>query len=109
MMPQQEAGEPIQGQSSPTYGRYEENQSYAYDPSYQQPTQDRAADKVYAPPVAGNKNFAILTAFGMSLVALIVLAVICLIAVGGSAGWISFCAASLAIFIIGAVAIDKIK
>ncbi len=50
-----------------------------------------------------------LVAMGMALAALMAFAVICLIIVGGTAGWVSFCAACLATFIVAVVAIDKIK
>ncbi len=108
MMPQSEANQSTNEQVDPAYGRYEGEQAYAhqqFETPYQQP---RSASKVYA-PAPDNKNVLRLIAFAMALVALIVFGVLCLIFVGGTAGWISFCAASLAIFIIAVVAIDKIK
>ena len=111
MMPQRESNEQIHAQVDQDYGRYEGDQTYAhsqFETPYQQPAQERSAGKVYT-PASDNKNVLRLIAFGMALVALLAFGVLCLIFVGGSAGWISFCAASLAIFIIATVAIDKIK
>lgn len=109
MMPQKEASDPIYEHADPTYGGYEGNQAYAHSPfetPYQQPL--GGAGKLYA-PAPDNKNVLRLVAMGMAMVTLIVFAVLCLIFVGGGGGWISFCAASLAIFIITVVALDKIK
>ena len=111
MMPQREANQSTDEQVDSTYGRYEGDQTYArqqQDTPYQQPLQGGTAGKIYV-PAPDNKNVMRLIAFAMALVALIVFGVLCLIFVGGTAGWISFCAASLAIFIIAVVAIDKIK
>lgn len=114
MMPQREADESIYGQADPLYGGYEGDQTsqahaqQQFEPPYQYPLREEMAGKLYAHP-ADNKNILRLIAFGMAMVALIVFAVICLIFVGGSGGWISFCAACLATFIIAAVVIDKIK
>lgn len=108
MMPQRETSE--SGQSS-TYGGYEGEQAYnqqQFESPYQHQSAAGRAGKLY-PPTPDNKNVLRLIAFGMSLIALIVLAVICLIIVGGVGGWVSFCAATLAIFIIAVVAIDEIK
>jgi hypothetical protein len=107
MMPQREAYE----QAGSTYGGYEGNQADAhqqfetYDP---QLLQEERVAKVYV-PAHDNKNMLRLIAFAIAMVTLIVLAVLCLILVGGTGGWISFCAASLAIFIMACVAIDRIK
>jgi hypothetical protein len=111
MMPQREAGSPIDEQAGSTYGGYEGNQADAYqqfETSYQQPLQEERAAKVYA-PAHDNTNTLRLTAFAIAMGTLIMLAVICLVFVGGPGGWISFCAAALAIFLVAAVAIDKIK
>ena len=116
-MPQREAGESIYGQADPTYGGYEgdqnqqADQTYArqqFEPPYQSPPGEEMAGKLYV-PANNNKNVLRLIAFGMAIVALILFAVICLIFVGGTGGWISFCAACLATFIMATVAIDKIK
>src|SRR5881394_1230126 len=109
MMPQREAGSPIYEQAGSTYAGYEGNQADAhqqfetYDP---QPLQAERAAKVYAPD---NKNMLRLASLAIAMVTLIVLAVVCLILVGGTGGWISFCAASLAIFVMACVAITEIK
>lgn len=109
MMPQREADQPMQQeQSEASYGRYEGDQGYNYQ-QFEEPEREmRAAGKLYTPP-SDNKNVLRLVAFAMSLIALVVFAAICLIVVGGTGGWISFCAACLAVFIISAVVIDKIK
>ncbi|MDQ2888002.1 MAG: hypothetical protein M3Y39_18165 [Chloroflexota bacterium] len=111
MMPQREANQSPDEQVDSSYGRYEGDQTYTqqqFETPYQQPLQGGPAGKVYA-TAPDNKNVLRLIAFGMAMVALIIFGVLCLIFVGGTAGWISFCAASLAIFIIAVVAIDKIK
>jgi hypothetical protein len=111
MMPQREANELPRDQAAPAYGHYEGDQAYTRQHNeafYQQLLSATAAEKVYVLP-PDNKNVLRLVAFGMAMVTLIIFAVICLIIVGGSAGWISFCAASLSIFIVAVVAIDKIK
>jgi hypothetical protein len=111
MMPQREASEPQREQADQAYDGYEGEQGYTYqqaDAPYQRPLRGEPMGKVYA-PVGDNKNVLRLVAMGMALVALIALAVVCLIFVGGTGGWISFCAACLAIFLVASVAIDKIK
>ncbi len=45
----------------------------------------------------------------ISMLMLVLLAFLLVIVVGGTAGWISFCAASFAVFVIAAVALDKVK
>ena len=112
MMPQKEADESMSAQESASYGRYEADHNYnrqRFDTPYQPLTREEPLGKVYAQPSTSNPNVLRLIALGMSLVALIALAVICLVFVGGTGGWISFCAASLALFIVAVVAIDKIK
>ncbi|GER91213.1 hypothetical protein KDW_53750 [Dictyobacter vulcani] len=108
MMPPREASE---SDSSSIYDGYPGEQAYSqqhYERPYQHQSMGGAAGKLY-PSAPDNKNVLRLIAFGMSLLALIALAFICLSIVGGTGGWISFCAAALAIFIIAVVAIDKIK
>lgn len=102
MMPQREASEPIQEQADSAYGRYEGNQTFTH-PYYETPV-----GKVY-PAQGDNKNILRLITFVIAMVMLLAFAVLCLVFVGGSGGWISFCAASLAIFVVAVVAIDKIK
>jgi hypothetical protein len=111
MMPQKEASESIHEQAGPTYGRYEGDQAYARqhdETSYEQLLREGSVGKVYPAP-SDNKNMLRLIVFAIAMVTLFAFAVLCLLAVGGIGGWISFCAASLAIFIIAVVAIDKIK
>jgi|SRR5579859_3248554 len=111
MMPQREAGESTNGQAGPAYGRYEGDQAYThqqYQNSYEQPLRGEPVGKVY-PPLYDNKNMLRLIVFAIAMATLLAFAVLCLVFVGGMGGWISFCAASLAIFIIAVVAIDKIK
>ncbi|GLV55470.1 hypothetical protein KDH_23140 [Dictyobacter sp. S3.2.2.5] len=113
MMPQQEANDARQEQAGAAYGKYEGEPASAYayqqfESPYQRPLREEPASKLYT-PAPDNKNMLRLMAFGMTLLALIVLAVLCLIIVGGTGGWISFCAACLTIFIVAVVVIDKIK
>ncbi|GCE08208.1 hypothetical protein [Dictyobacter aurantiacus] len=110
MMPQQEANDEQQEQAGVAYGKYEGESAsaYAYQ-QYQRSPREEPAGKLYT-PAPDNKNMLRLVAFGMALLALIVLAVLCLVVVGNAgAGWISFCAACLTIFILAVVVIDKIK
>ena len=111
MMPQKEAGSPINEQTGSIYGGYEGNPADAhqqFETPYQQSLQEERTAKVYV-PAHDNKNMLRLVAFALAMVTLIVLAVVCLILVGGTGGWISFCAASLAIFVMACVAITEIK
>ena len=112
MMPQRDASESMSEQAGPTYGKYEGEQTYdahrQYEIPYEQPLRNEPLGKVYLPQ-HDNKNMLRLVAFAIAMVTLLAFAVICLIIVRGTGGWISFCAASLAIFIVAVVAIDKIK
>ena len=56
-----------------------------------------------------NKNLLRLFVFVIEMVALPAFGDLCLVFLGGTGGWKSFCAASLAIFIVATVAIDKMK
>jgi hypothetical protein len=47
--------------------------------------------------------------FGVAMVALLAFAVICLMMVGGTAGWIGFIAASFTIMVIVSTAISNLK
>ncbi len=113
MMPQREASEPTHEQTDPTYRRYEGDQAFArqhYETSYKQPLRGGSGEKVYPSlSLLENKNLLRLLVFVIAMVTLFAFGVLCLVFLGGTGGWISFCAASLAIFIIAAVAIDKIK
>ena len=110
-MQQQGANDPVPNHVDSTYGGYEGDSTYAYQ-SFASPDRgqqrEEAVGKLY-PFKQDNKNKHILTAFAMALGTLLMLAVLCVVFVGGTGGWISFCAASLAIFIMTAVVIDKIK
>ena len=111
MMPQRETGDAIHEQAETTYGGYEGNQMYGeqhYEAAYEQPVRHGAAGKVY-PIQADNKNLLRLITFFMAMVFLIVFAIICLLFVGGTGGWVSFAVAAFVIFVTAVVAIDKIK
>jgi len=113
MMPQREASESIHEQADPTYGRYEGDQAFArqhYETSYEQPLRGGSGEKVYpSQSLLENKNLLRLLVFVISMVTLIAFGVLCRVFGGGTGGWISVGAACLAIFIIAAVTIDKIK
>ena len=112
MMSQRETSESIiDEQANSTYGRYEGDQEYTRqhnETSYEQPLREGLGGKVYA-PLNDNKNMFRLLWFVVAMVALLAFVVVCLVIVGGTAGWISFCAASLTIMVIAGTAIDKIK
>ena len=112
MMPQQnQASESAQEQADTTYGKYEGDPAYARqhdETSYEQLLRDGTVGKVY-PAQSDNKNLFRLLVFVIAMITLFAFGFLCLVLVGGSGGWISFCAASLAIFIVAVVAIDKIK
>ncbi len=102
MIPQREASESIHEQASSTYGRYEGDQEYARqqdETSYGQPLREGAGGKVY-PPLSDNTNMFRLLVFVIAMVTLLAFAVLCLVFVGGTGGWISFGAASFAILVI---------
>jgi hypothetical protein len=100
MIPQRESNEAIHEQTSPFYGGYEGEQEYTR-PSYEQMLREEPEGKVY-PPQSGNMNmfFQFLIVFVISMVALFAFAVLCLVWVGGTGGWIGFIAASFAILCI---------
>lgn len=107
MMSQEETHE----QTSPTYYSYEGNQTYAHlhnEAPYEQMMGGAPVAKVYPEP-RNNQNVFRLIALTITMVSLLAFAVICLVLVGGIGGWISFCAACLATFIVASVAIDRIK
>ena len=111
MMPQREASSPMDEQAGSIYSGYEGNQMdthQQFETSYQQPLLEERAAKVYA-TAHNNKNILRLVTFAIAMVTLVVLAFLCLVLVGGTGGWISFCAACLAIFIMTVVAIEQIK
>ncbi|HEV2582533.1 MAG TPA: hypothetical protein VGT44_16875 [Ktedonobacteraceae bacterium] len=80
----------------------------AHEAIYEQPLREEPGGKVY-PPVIDNKNMLRLIWFGVAMVALLAFAAICVVAVGGTAGWISFIAAALTIMVIASTAISTIK
>jgi len=111
MMPQREASESIQEQASSTYGSYLGGQQDARQHDaifYEPPLREEPGGKVY-PPLSDNKNMLRLLWFVVAMVALLAFAVVCLVVVGGTAGWISFCAASFTIMVIASTAISAIK
>ena len=75
---------------------------------YEQPLREGPGGKVY-PPVSDNKNMLRLLWFVVAMVALLAFAVVCLVIVGGTPGWISFIAASFTIMVIASTAISAIK
>lgn len=108
MMQQGEASESIHEQASSSYGRYEGDQEYARqrdETSYEQPLREGPGGKVYS----DNRNMFRLLVFVISMVVLFAFAVLCLVFVGGTGGWIGFCAASLAVFVTASTAISLIK
>jgi hypothetical protein len=104
MIPQREAGESIHEQAGSTYGKYEGDQEYARqlgETSYEQPLREGPGGKVYPPPSYNmNMFYQFVTVFVISMVALFAFAVLCLVYVGGTGGWIGFIAASFAILCI---------
>ncbi len=111
MIPQKEASELIHEHTGPTYESYQGGQQDARQYgaiSYEQPLREGPEGKVY-PELRDNKNMLRLLWFGVSMVALLAFAVVCLVIVGGTPGWISFCAASFTIMVIASTAISSIK
>ena len=99
MMPQQEASESLHEQASSTYGRYEGDQEFArqHDVTYyEQPLREGSGGKVY-PPLSDHLFRQFVIVFVLSMVALFAFAVLCLVVVQGTGGWIGFIAASLTI------------
>ena len=104
MIPQREANQSIHEQTSSVYGGYEGDQEYARqhdETSYEQILREGPEGKVY-PPQSGNMNmfYQFVIVFVISMVALFAFAVLCLVFVGGTGGWIGFIAASFAILCI---------
>lgn len=108
MMPQREANESTHEQAGPTYGSYEGDQVQHDQTFYEPLLKAGPVGKVYAEP-SDNKNILRLIAMAMAMVTLIAFGFLCLVFVGGTGGWISFCAACLAIFLVTGITIDKIK
>ena len=104
MIPQRESNEVIHEQPGPIYGGYEGEQEYARqrdETSYEQMLREEPEGKVY-PPQSGNWSmfYQFLIVFVISMIALFAFAVLCLVLVGGTGGWIGFIAASIAILCI---------
>jgi hypothetical protein len=59
--------------------------------------------------LTNNPNILRLIWFGVAMVFLLAFAAICLVAVGGTPGWIGFIAASFTIMVIASTAISTIK
>jgi hypothetical protein len=99
MIPQREVSESIHEQASSTYGKYEGDQEYArqHDETfYGQPLREGPGAKVY-PPLSDRMFRQFLLVFVLSMVVLFAFAVLCLVVVGGTPGWIGFIAASFTI------------
>ena len=112
MMPQRETSESMHEQAAPNYGRYEGNQTSSarqqYETFYEQELREGQVGKVYPLP-RDNKNMLRFALAVIAMVMLLLFGLLFVVFIGGTAGWISFAAASLATFIIAAVGIDKIK
>jgi hypothetical protein len=124
---------PQHEQSGSTYGRYEEQQAYAqqgHETPYRQTSKGETLDddfvdavserivqrlrqetagKIYPQPQQFDKNILRMVMAVISMLILVLFAFLFLIVVGGSTGWISFAIGSFIIFLIAAVAIDKVK
>ena len=129
---------PQHEQTDSTYGRYEEHQAYTqqrYEPPYEhtpkgetldddfveavserivQRLRQETAGKVYPQPKQLDKNILSMVIAAISMLMLVFFALLFVIVVGGSTGWISFAIASfvvclIAAFTIAAVAVDKAK
>jgi hypothetical protein len=104
MIPQREVSESTREQTGTFYGGYEGEQEYARQRDvtpYEQMLREEPEGKVY-PPQRGSMNtfYQFVTVFVLSMVALFAFAVLCLLWVGGTGGWIGFIAASIAILCI---------
>jgi len=105
MIPQREASDSQYEQASSPYGSYQGGQEAI---SYEQPLREGPGGKVY-PALSDNKNMLRLIWFVVAMVALLAFAFVCLVIVGGTAGWISFCAASFTIMVVASTAISTTK
>ncbi len=84
--------------NKPTNSREEDDHD---ETSYEQILREGPEGKVY-PPQSGNMNmfYQFVIVFVISMVALFAFAILCLVFVGGTGGWIGFIAASFAILCI---------
>jgi hypothetical protein len=115
MIPQREVNEATHEQSSSIYGGYDGEQEYTgqlVETQYEQMLREGPEGKVY-PSQSGNWNMFLqfLIVFVISMVALFAFAVLCLVWVGGTGGWIGFIAASIAILCIAStfIGINTVK
>jgi hypothetical protein len=102
MIPQSEVNETLREQANSTYGRYEGDNEYArphLETSNEQTFREAPEGKVY-PLQSDNMFTQFVIVFVLSVVALFAFAVLCLVFVGGTGGWIGFIAASFAILCI---------
>lgn len=124
---------PQHEQSGSTYGHYEEHQAYTqqqYETPYGQTPKGETLDddfvdavserivqrlrqetagKVYPQPQQLDKNILRISLAIIALLMVALFAFLFVIVAGGSTGWISFAIGSFIVFLIAAVAIDKVK
>ncbi len=100
MMSQKEVSEAIYQQAVPDYGRYEGNQTSSArqhdEPSYEQELREGQSGKVYPLP-RDKTNILRFALVVISLGLLVLLGLLFVVVVGGTAGWISFVAACFVI------------
>ena len=112
MMPQEEINATSYRQAEPEFGRYEGTQTSSarqqYETPYEQELREGPVSKVYPLP-RDNKNVLRFALAVISMLMLLLFGFLFVVLIGGTAGWISFAAASLAILIIAAAGIDKIQ
>ena len=99
MIPQSEVNETLREQANSTYGRYEGDNEYArphLETSNEQTFREAPEGKVY-PLQSDNMFTQFVIVFVLSVVALFAFAVLCLVFVGGTGGWIGFIAAGFTI------------
>ncbi|HEY1354021.1 MAG TPA: hypothetical protein VGF67_30800 [Ktedonobacteraceae bacterium] len=99
------------GPQEALYGRYEGRQPdmrQQYAPAYEQSLREDTSGKVY-PAVSDNRNLYRLLVFIMAMVMLFVFAILTIFFIGGTGGWVSLIVVAFIIFLISAVAIDKIR
>ena len=104
MIPPREANESTREQTGSIYSGYEGDQGYTRqhnETPYEQMLREEPEGKIY-PPQRGNISmfYQFVIVFVLSMIALFAFAVLCLVVVGGTGGWIGFIAASFAILCI---------
>jgi hypothetical protein len=104
MIPPRETNETMHEQSGSVYGGYDGVQEYTrqnIETPYEQMLREEPEGKVY-PPQRGSISmfYQFLIVFVISMIALFAFAVLCLLWVGGTGGWVGFIAASFAILCI---------